>query len=132
MANYKTGNGPQQISLMADIATIGLAGTRASINKAGNPPISVANSADVTGDIMPAKDIGSASSIQGSVLTISTIIDLRLIPDRKARETESKSIKSAYILDNGTDGHVVDKNPDNKIVDDDFNSVILIKLFNLV
>ena len=66
MSSYKTGNGPQQISLSVDIGTIGLAGTRVSINKAGNPPIPVANSADVTGDVLPAKDIGSANSIKGT------------------------------------------------------------------
>ena len=132
MANYKVGNGPQQISLAVDIATNGIAGTRGTLNKQGNPPIPVANSSDVTGDILPAQEIGSANSLQGSVLTISTIIDLRLFPDRNAREAESKNVKSTYMLDNGIDGHVADNNPENKIVDPEFNSVILIKLFNLL
>ena len=131
MSIYITGNGPQQISLTVDIGTVGLAGTRVSINKQCNPLLPIASSADVSGDILPSKEIGSANSIQGSELLISTIIDLRIFGNIDARKAEADRVMQTYSLYGGSQGTLVDTMPDVKTVDPNFESVILIKYFSL-
>jgi hypothetical protein len=131
MSKYKTGNGPQQITLSVDIGTVGLAATRAAIDKKGNPLVPVANSLDVSGDILPSKQIGSANSIQGSDLFISTIIDLRIFGNINERKAESERIMQTYTLDGGSQGMYVDSTPDVRTVDPNFESVILVKYISL-
>lgn len=131
MSTYNTGNGPQQISLAVDIGTNGFAGTRVSLNKPGNPQLPIANSSDLSGDILPSKDIGSANSIQGSNLLISTIIDLRNFKTKKERKEESERIRQTYSLNGGSQGRLVESGPDVRTVDPNFESVILVKYFTL-
>lgn len=126
MDTYIAGDGPQNIALTVDISTIGLAGTRANISKPGVPPISVAHSVDVTGDIQTT-NIGSANSLNGNILTISTLVDLKIIGDLEARKKEYDIIRSTYILEKGIDGHKVYDVPDNKVPANDYSTVVLVK-----
>ncbi len=131
MDTYNLGDGPQQIQLTVDISTIGLAGSRANAGKPGGSAVAVAHSVDVTGDI-PITNIGDAKSLKGSTLVISTLIDLKILGDKEARKAHSDRISGKYILDNGTDGHKVHDQPDKKMPNDDYTTVILLKQFNLL
>ena len=131
MDTYNIGDGSQQIQLTVDINTIGLAGSRANAGKPGGTPVAVAHSVDVTGDI-PNSNIGDAKNLKGSTLVISTLIDLKIVGDKNARKAESDRINGKYILDNGIDGHKLYDQPDKKMPNADYTTVILLKQFNLL
>ena len=80
---------------------------------------------------MPGKEIGSANSIQGSELLISTIIDLRAFKNLQERQNEAQRIRQTYSLYGGSQGTVVENQADVRTVDPDYNSVILVKYFSL-
>jgi len=127
---YKVGNNIHAIELMVDISTHGLAGTRANVRKPSEPPIAVAHSRDVTGDVHP-KNIGAANNLEGSVLVISTLIDLKILGDLDARKDEFERITAQYVLDDGPDGRIVFDKPDSIQPSNDYTIVILFKQIQL-
>ncbi|PZF74459.1 hypothetical protein [Taibaiella soli] len=102
MDKYQTGNGTQQVKLAVDITTTGMAATRA-FTLTDTTTTSVAASSDATGDIRQTT-IGTAASIQGSTLSITTKIHITG-KDINARQAEFNGLKALYVLDNGQQGH---------------------------
>jgi hypothetical protein len=129
MSTYDVGKGSQQIRLAVDIDTIGLAASRAIIVdlNSADPAKPVAHSENATGDIAQ-KQIGTAKGLKNKRLSILTKIDL--IGDPGDLKKECERITGKYILDDGKEGHVVFNDP-QKVVADDFSTVILFKQIDL-
>lgn len=121
--SYDVGKDKNEISLMVDIDTIGLAATRAIIVdlNTNDPADPVAHSENATGDIAE-KNIGSAKKIKGKLLSILTKIDL--IGDADSNKKESERLSGKYYLDGGDDGYIYFDVP-RKRVAADFSRVIL-------
>jgi len=98
---YNIGNNASVISLSADIDTIGLAASRATIFKDGSAT-AVAHSADATGDIA-TQNIGSGASLKGSRLQVFTKIALTG-SDADQRAAEADQLSGTYTLDGGSAG----------------------------
>lgn len=130
MDTYKVGNGTFQITLIADIDTIGLAASRAiviDLNVPG-PGLPVAHSQDATGDI-PQTEIGSADLVRNKRLSILTKIDL--IGDEAARKAESERLTGKYTLNGGEESLKVFTAP-IKTVHNNFSTVFLHKPIDLI
>jgi len=105
MANtYNIGNSTGQITLEADISTVGLAATQAIIIKVSGDDdgTKVASSNDATGNI-PIQAIGDFNKLKGMRLTVFTKISLT-DSDPAARATQAASTSGIYILDGGDGG----------------------------
>ena len=131
MSTYQVGDGPTQIKLAVDLDTVGLAASRALVLdlNSSDPSITVGKSLDATGDI-PRKDIGTAASLKNKRLSILTKIDL-IAGSTADKKRESERLTMKYILEDGSQGHAAFTDPD-KIVADDFSTVILFKEVDLI
>jgi hypothetical protein len=131
MNTYKVGNTTKQIELEVDIDTFGLAASRAVVLKPGIPSsiVSVAHSANATGDIKRVK-IGAAKSLIDKKLSIITKIDL-VGNDEDANKSECERLGGIYILDKGTGEEKTFDNPE-KTIANDFTSVLLYLEVNLI
>lgn len=131
MSSYKTGTTAPNISLNADIDTIGTAATRASKRRTGTSGggIAVAHSVDATGDITNAP-LGGAVSLSGNTLTIATTI--HLFGTKKEREAEFKRLSARYKLSGGDDGEKSFSQPDLKLHNNDFSRATLVKNIKLI
>jgi hypothetical protein len=98
---YEIGNCDSEISLSADIDTIGLAASRANVIKDGGAT-AVAESVDASGDI-PTKNIGNCKSLKGSRLQVFTKISLTG-SDAAQRAEEANRLSGTYTLDGGDGG----------------------------
>lgn len=101
---YNIGSGSGQITLEADISTVGLAATQAIVLKvSGNDDgTKVASSTDATGNI-PSQPIGDSNSLKGMRLTVFTKISLT-DSDPAVRATQAASVSGIYIVDGGDGG----------------------------
>ena len=90
--------------LSADINTIGLAGSRATlfVPGSGSPSIAVAHSVDATGDI-PVSPIGISNTLTGKRISIMSKIDLSIIGDLEARQKEFNHLSVSYFLEGGSE-----------------------------
>ncbi|MGB4846188.1 MAG: hypothetical protein WBP16_17095 [Ferruginibacter sp.] len=127
--SYDVGKDSSRIALMADIDTIGLAASRATVLdlSSTDPSESVAHSVDATGDIAE-QEIGTGKTLKKKQLTILTKIDL--IGDKEAKKKESERISAKYYLDGGKDGYLYFDDP-IKVVADDFSTVFLLMEIDL-
>jgi len=98
---YNLGNSVSSISLGADIDTIGLAASRATIYKDGSAT-AVAHSVDATGDIAN-QEIGKSNDLKGSRLQVFTKIALTG-SDAGLRAAEAEQLSGTYMLAGGRDG----------------------------
>ena len=118
MSNYyNIGISQNPISLAADIISVGLAASRASVTdvSASNPATPVAHSVDATGGI-PQQDIGDFSLLKGMRLLVFTKISLTG-GDPDARAAEAASINGTYILSGGDDNVQTYSGPDITYLD---------------
>jgi hypothetical protein len=118
MANtYNIGNSTSQITLEADINTVGLAATRAFVlDVAGTDPgTAVAHSNDASGNL-PPQPIGDFNLLKGKRLTVFTKISLTG-SDATTRATEAQSVSGIYILSGGDDGTQTFTNTTSDYVD---------------
>ena len=104
MDTYKAGSEFAQIMLSANINTIGLAGSRATlfVPGSGYPSIAVAHSVDATGDI-PVSPIGISNTLTGKRISIMSKIDLSIIGDLEARQKEFNHLSVSYFLEGGSE-----------------------------
>src|SRR6185312_3030765 len=105
MANtYNIGGSTGQITLEADISTVGLAATQAIVlDVSGDDDgTRVASSTDATGNI-PSQAIGDFNLIKGKRLTVFTKISLT-DSDPAARANQAASVSGIYILAGGDGG----------------------------
>jgi len=128
--SYDVGKDTNAISLMADVDTVGLAASRASVIDlvATDPARAVAHSVNATGDIAE-QEIGGAKTLKNKQLSILTKIDL--IGDEESNEKECKRISVKYYLDGGKDGYLYFDDP-LKVVADDFSTVFLLMQIDLI
>jgi len=105
MANtYNIGNSAGQITMEADISTVGLAATQAIVlDVSGDDDgTRVASSTDATGNI-PTQPIGDFNLLKGKRLTVFTKISLT-DSDPAARAIQAAQVSGIYILDGGDGG----------------------------
>jgi hypothetical protein len=131
MSTYKSGVTSPNISLDADIDTIGTAATRASKRPTGSSGggTPVAHSVDATGDITNAH-LGGAASLSGNTLTIATTI--HLFGDKEERKAEFDRLSATYSLSGGDEGDKDFPKPDLKLHNSDFTRVTLVKNIALI
>jgi len=118
MANtYNIGSSTGQISLEADIVSIGLAASVANITDlAGtDPDTQVAESTNATGNI-DQQPIGDHTLLKGKRLSIQTKVTL-LGDDAAARATQAPNVTGSYTLSGGDDGDKTYNNPVNTYQD---------------
>lgn len=118
MANtYNIGGSINQITLQADIISIGVAGTRASILDlaSANPGIAVAHSTDATGNISK-QSIGNYTTLKGKQLTVFTQIAL-LGSDAPTRVAEAPTCAGTYTISGGDNGVQTFNDPTNTYID---------------
>lgn len=125
---YNIGSSTGPINLQADINTIGLAASRASILDLSNanPGMAVAHSADATGSI-PNQTIGNGDSLKGMRLTVFTKITLTG-SDAATRATQVGQIDSSYTLDGGDDGEKTYSDPTITYIDPNVFLTFLVDL----
>jgi hypothetical protein len=101
---YIIGTSTEQINLAADITTVGLAASRASVLVVDdtNPGVPVAASVDATGDIVNTV-IGGGTSLKGKRLTVFTMVTLTG-EDQGSRQIEADAVRGTYMLSGGDEG----------------------------
>jgi hypothetical protein len=114
---YNIGSSTGQISLEADINTIGLAASRAIVldTIGTDPGTAVAHSVDATGSIAE-QNIGDNTALKGMRLSIFTKISLTG-SDAVSRATEVAAIGGSYTLDGGDDGQKTYNDPSVTYID---------------
>ena len=119
---YDTGLDNNQIHLMVNIATAGIANTVAYLAKSGGQKIKVAESNIDSGDISNTL-VDKAVNLRGFYLVIHTIIDFGTI-DMNHWELEAKNIRADYQVSGGFSGNQlynydnddIVKSPSGKII----------------
>ncbi|MBB5395476.1 hypothetical protein [Mucilaginibacter sp. AK015] len=130
MSTYQTGSGAGQISLAADITTVGLAASRAitidlNSQEPGKP---VAHSDNATGDIAQ-QQIGQAGQLRGLRVSIVTKVEFWGSADQ--RKAQYEALSATYTLDGGSAGAKTYNDP--KItVDEGYNVAILSKNIDMI
>ena len=114
---YNIGNTTNLVTLEADITTVGLAASRASILVVSgtDPGIVVAHSVNATGDIS-TQPIGDRTLLRGKRLTVYTKISLTG-NDAAARANEASAVMGTYLLSGGDEGVKSYHNPTNTYID---------------
>ena len=114
---YNIGTSQNPINLTANIISIGLAASRASVIdvSGSNPGIPVAHSNDATGNI-PQQSIGDSDFLKGKRLMVFTKISLTGNDDA-ARAAEAAAINGIYTLSGGDDDVKTYNSPDNTYLD---------------
>jgi hypothetical protein len=114
---YNIGDSQGQVSLEADITTIGVASSLASVLDVagGNPSTDVAQSTDATGNIAQ-QPIGDHTTLKGLRLSVTTKIGL-LGSDAPTRAAQAPNCTGTYILSGGDDGVKTFNNPTNTYID---------------
>ena len=104
MKTYLVGNSSQMIVLKVDVSSLGLSATRAILVDlySGAGGVSVAQSADATGDIANAR-IGAPASIINKRLSVFTRIDFSG-NDKETRKQQFEQSKILVSLENGAEG----------------------------
>jgi hypothetical protein len=118
MANtYNIGDSVGQITLEADISTVGLAASRAFVLDvlSNDPGTAVAHSNDATGNIA-SQSIGDFNLMKRKRLTVFTKISLTGA-DATTRAKEAASVSGIYILSGGDDGMQTYTNTTSDYVD---------------
>jgi len=119
---YDTGLDNNQIHLMVNIATAGIANTIAYLAKSGGQKIKVAESNIDSGDISNTL-VDKAVNLRGFYLVVHTIIDFGAI-DKNHWEQEAKNIRADYQVSGGFSGNQlynydnddIVKSPSGKII----------------
>lgn len=114
---YNIGSITNQISLEADIDTVGLAASRAIVLDVNGTDrgTAVAHSVDATGAIAE-QNIGDKSTLKGLRLSVFTKITLTG-DDATGRATEADAIGGTYKLNGGDDGAKTFTNPTKTYID---------------
>ena len=114
---YNIGASTAQITLQADIVSIGVAGSRASILNLASPDpgIPVAHSTDASGNISQ-QSIGDYTTLKAMRLTVFTQIAL-LGSDAPTRAAEAPNCTGTYTITGGDDGVQTFNDPINNYID---------------